>query len=289
LVDRVGTTVGQSLDVRFTPFYPRSNSTVPTSSPTVAADPPASPTQGPENEGPTENPVIVGTNVEVVVRIVLDGFPQETGWSIVAMNGTTIVSVPVGTYALPQTEVFEAVILLSGTMYNFTLIDFFADGMSGGSWEILQDDVAVVSGSGSNFSSSVTVPFTTSTPLNATAVPTALIDSVNVTILILFDDFPDEIGWSITQNSTDEEIISVPIGTYPLLTEIGTETVSLIPGEWYEFTIEDFFGDGLTARGQAELGGYMILQDVEGDTITLVMGGPDFGFNETTVFSPVLL
>jgi uncharacterized protein (DUF2141 family) len=623
-VDRSGNDVRQSLDVRFTPFYPRgSSSTPPTPSPTVAANPTANPsatpTAGPTPEQ-TSSPTSSGnaeTNVEVIVNIVFDAFQHETGWSIIAMDGTTIISVPTGTYALPQTEAFQSVILLAGTMYNFTLIDFFEDGMSGGSWEIVQNDVTLASGSGTGFTSSVTVPFTTgvppgtptmttptasptgtiittvsptnptnppvattasptatpssvvtpapvpavdvevtfelifdgfpdetswsltsatgeeidsspaggydvptedlnnvyqlkagasyvfvmrdragdglccpagrfsltqdgvelvsgegnfgldasfpfatlgvvadattsapaatiiasptatpssvvatlsptvgattssptpapvpavlhpvsvdadglvdvtfelifdsfpeetswsltavtgeeidsspaegytvitddlknvyqleagasyvfviqdrngdglssggfsltqegfelvsgggnfgqegsfpfialgaessdgqtttvtSAPADGTIAPTATIESVNVTVLILFDDFPAEIGWSITQNSTSEEIISVPIGTYPLLTETGTEIVSLIPGEVYEFTIEDFFGDGLTARGQDTVGSYMVLQDVEGGTITLVTGEPAFGFNESTFFSPV--
>ncbi len=456
LVNGSGTNFGNGRSIAFKPYYPRLEDsidfTTTTSRPTISpSNRPTSSTTSAPVQIVSFNETSIDTirSVEVIVHFVFDSFPQETGWSIYGPDNTTIMDVPTGTYPSSQTESFEMALLTAGTTYTFTLIDSFADGMSGGRFEVLQDGVLLVSGDGNSFLSSETFSFTTLTDtdmmtatmspgttasggfatippsievgvdgvvtvtfelifdgfpeeiswtlisddyveiasetyttmaenskqifeleagtnytflirdssgdglcctggefswmqqgvelvkgggdfgteasfsfttlgeksmqsiptkepdfyttenatakpsfvstFNATANTTDFFDPVNVTIFILLDAFPEEIGWSIVDKSTGDEIISIPIGSYPLSTEIGTESVTLMPETIYDFTILDWFGDGLTARGIPEFGSYIILQEVGNDTLTLFTGDPDFGHKETIQFSPLAL
>lgn len=447
LVNGAGTDFQTMRSVSFTPYYPPPEDTqlsatptsYPTSTPSLRAS--VSPTSHASTWHPSQSSVGWTRNVEVIVHIAFDSFPEETGWSIATTDGLTIVEVPAGTYKFSQTESFEMALLSAGESYSFTIIDSFADGMGGGSFEVLQDGVRLLSGTGNSFLSSTTISFTTlvdtglpmpsaspitntspivswngenvttqwpggdglaivtfelifdsfpeeiswtllnsaseeiafdsytasadnvkrmfeleagmtytfiirdsagdglccsggefiwvqqdvqlvkgggnfgaessfsfttlvenfgptSSPLtNITTAPSSAptfnatlnaTEPVDVKIVIVFDTFPDEIGWSIVDESSGEEIISIPVGSYLPTTEVGTELLGLIPEIVYRFTIVDTFGDGLTGRGISTFGSYLILQDTNGDSLTLLTGDPDFGYNTTMTFSPMI-
>ena len=40
--------------------------------------------------------------------------------------------------------------------------------------------------------------------------------SVAVRLVIIFDQFPEEIGWAISSSATEEMVASRPIGFYPI-------------------------------------------------------------------------
>jgi hypothetical protein len=69
--------------------------------------------------------------------------------------------------------------------------------------------------------------------------------SVPVTVVIQFDDFPEEIGWSISDRTTGISILEVPIGAYSRERSRVQETVFLPAGSTYFFTIDDSYGNGL--------------------------------------------
>lgn len=110
--------------------------------------------------------------------------------------------------------------------------------------------------------------------------PTATPGSpVPVEVNIVFDGFPPETGWAIT-DSSGATVASLPVGTYPPGTASASEEVELIAGSQYTFTISDLFGDGMSNPMD---GTYEVTQ---GDTV-LVSGGGNFGREESTDFTPL--
>jgi hypothetical protein len=103
---------------------------------------------------------------------------------------------------------------------------------------------------------------------------------VSVVVSIVFDGFAPEIGWSI-QDANETVIVDVPIGSYIPLTPSTEETVALMGGQEYVFTIIDLFGDGIS---NPEDGTFSVTQE----NTTLVSGGGDFGFSNSTSFITLL-
>lgn len=100
---------------------------------------------------------------------------------------------------------------------------------------------------------------------------------VIVVVSIVFDGFAPETGWSI-EDTNGTVIFDSPIGSYPPLTPSTEKPVVLLGGNDYVFTIVDLFGDGMS---NPEDGTYMVKQD----NTTLVSGGGNFGFSNSTNFT----
>jgi hypothetical protein len=255
--------------------------------------------------------------VDVLVQIDFDSFPPETGWSISSSaTGALVANASIGTYVLGETSASEAIMLNVGEEYIFTIEDGYGDGLcctSQGTYAVFQSETELVSGGG-NFGMSESTPFATPidgqtpaepaptpasvSPTEAPATPAPVLTTVSpigsptplpasspltpggtvdVTLLIVFDRFPEEIGWAISSAASEEIVAYAPLGTFSPLAESATETISLQEGESYVFIIEDGFGDGLCCPNPAA---YVITQ---GDT-ELVSGGGNFGRDETTIF-----
>jgi hypothetical protein len=79
---------------------------------------------------------------------------------------------------------------------------------------------------------------------NVVALPSEE-NSVPVTVIIQFDDFPIETSWSIVRKETDTLLVNVPEGTYTTAQATTQETVFLPPGSNNYFQIFDKQGNGL--------------------------------------------
>jgi hypothetical protein len=93
---------------------------------------------------------------------------------------------------------------------------------------------------------------------------------VPVTVVIQFDDFPEEIGWSISDSRTGVPIVEVPIGTYTGQRSRVQETVFLPGGMSYFFTVDDTYGDGLCCNTP---GTFMLLLGRNNNGEILLTGG----------------
>ena len=84
---------------------------------------------------------------------------------------------------------------------------------------------------------------------NNTLLRRKLPSTATVTVQILFDDYPDDIQWDITEEFSSVKLVSGgPYGN-AYKNAIFTQTVALILGTRYKFNIYDIYGDGLTFPG----------------------------------------
>jgi len=92
---------------------------------------------------------------------------------------------------------------------------------------------------------SPTISFTPSVSPSTSMAPTERI-KINVLAVIYTDDFPTETSWSIQNSETGgDTIFEIPFRTYENTTSFKlTQTVELIQGNDYRFSIFDQFGDG---------------------------------------------
>jgi hypothetical protein len=98
--------------------------------------------------------------------------------------------------------------------------------------------------------------------------PTCTPIPVTCTLFIKFDDFPEELGWSIKRVDTGEVIASRSIGHYGFDSVAATEEIELLSeGIEYILEVEDEWNDGFGD-------GYLTLAQ-EG-RVTLAYGGSDF-------------
>lgn len=112
------------------------------------------------------------------------------------------------------------------------------------------------------------------------------VNEINTTQLILnlvTDDFPNEIAWNL-RDSNGTILFSSPIyidGTDDF--QSFTEIFPIATNECYSFEITDGFGDGICC--DQGFGSYTLLT-LEGDTVTT---GGDYGLGETTYISNAVL
>ncbi|KAL3909366.1 MAG: hypothetical protein SGILL_008115 [Bacillariaceae sp.] len=102
---------------------------------------------------------------------------------------------------------------------------------------------------------------------------------MTVTISITFDDWPDEIGWTLVDAKNFEVIADRPVGTYSedKWQQTVTESFSLTEEAYYIFSIHDKYGDGLCC--DTKPGSFQITLDEQGTM--LAQGGGNFGLVET--------
>ena len=109
--------------------------------------------------------------------------------------------------------------------------------------------------------------------------PPALKDTINATVAIQFDEFPNEIGWKIDRvGRAMEEVVHMPAGIYLDLNASYEHTIPLHSGELYTFAIFDMIGDGIYE------GGYNVSLGVGGERKTVIESGGEFGFGATHFF-----
>ena len=99
--------------------------------------------------------------------------------------------------------------------------------------------------------------------------PGGIARAVPVTIILQFDDYPAETGWSIKNKESDTKLVEVPAGTYEVAQALTPETVFLPVGETYIFEIQDTFGDGLCCSTS---GNYVVIlgRNPDGEVLVAV-------------------
>ena len=102
---------------------------------------------------------------------------------------------------------------------------------------------------------------------------------VSVRLDIMYDSYPNEIGWSV--KSGQGTITSKSVGSISS-TGFAQERFNLDPGS-YDFEISDRFGDGICC-GFGD-GNYTIYAEVPGGDVMLVSGDGQFGSGETKSFT----
>eukprot|EP00934_Nitzschia_sp_Nitz4_P004364 Nitzschia sp. Nitz4//scaffold232_size35869//9056//12145//NITZ4_007804-RA/size35869-processed-gene-0.17-mRNA-1//-1//CDS//3329543321//4354//frame0 len=103
-----------------------------------------------------------------------------------------------------------------------------------------------------------------------TTVP---VDTIPVTLLIQFDDFPQENGWSMRNVDSSEVYVSVDAGTYTEPRTREQVTVYLPAGATVELQVEDTFGDGLCCNNP---GSYVLALGTDPDGTVLASGSGGF-------------
>lgn len=111
---------------------------------------------------------------------------------------------------------------------------------------------------------------------------TAPIPTIPVMVMIQFDDFPKETGWSIESATDGTVLVDVPAGTYQDAGNRVQQTVYLPAGGDYIFHITDTFGDGLCCNSA---GNYLITLGQEPNGEVLVSGEGKFESEQQHVFT----
>lgn len=118
------------------------------------------------------------------------------------------------------------------------------------------------------------------------------VHSVPVTLIIEFDDHPGDLSWSIRRRQTDTVLVNVEVGTYTssqAQTQVREQVYLPSPSAHYILTIQDHYGDGLCCdvpgsyrlvlgRSSSDDAAFVV------DSLVLVSGGGDFGFEEEHEF-----
>jgi hypothetical protein len=118
-------------------------------------------------------------------------------------------------------------------------------------------------------------PSPTTAPSKQGETPQPTIVTVRIIISIHFDVFANELSWQLS-DSVGNVVAERPTAYYRYENFV-KETVSLIPGETYIFTISDSYGDGIAGEGYYEI----FAED--GDE-ALVTGVGLFGRDKTHIF-----
>ena len=113
--------------------------------------------------------------------------------------------------------------------------------------------------------------------------PTGPSFEIDAYITIIFDNHPEEIGWTLRVENSKTYQVQVPFHAYPIGRRIIVDRVSLDAGQTYEFEIRNAAANGLSDGPVA--GSYsIVLRDCEGRP-TIVSGGSDWGSSEVTIFT----
>ena len=76
---------------------------------------------------------------DVELNVLTDCWPEETGWSLVAEDGTVVASVATGAYTQDQASESWTGCIPNGC-YTFTITDDYEDGMNGSQWPFCDAD-----------------------------------------------------------------------------------------------------------------------------------------------------
>lgn len=106
-----------------------------------------------------------------------------------------------------------------------------------------------------------------------------ILGGVTVTLELLFDGFPNETTWEVTDENNTVLFTGGPYAQNQAQTEIAVD-FCLDPDACYTFTIMDSFGDGIQAYGIT--GNYQIV-DADGNVLASILD-VDFGVEETNDF-----
>ena len=194
----------------------------------------------PEEEK-TETPISVPT-AEIVVRITLDVFPDETGFYILDEWGQKVVDFPPGTYR-EASEVIEEIITVDIGLYTFVIVDVFGDGLNieDGQYSIaLNNDPSrppLVVGNG-DFTSEERQTF----------IVDGEIATYPLNVRFTTDSDPEEIGFYVERIDIplhDARVATIPQGTYQSSNVEVRESILVREDGLYRIVFEDAGQNGI--------------------------------------------
>jgi len=228
------------------------------------------------------------SSVPVTFAIYFDPWPQEVSWKIEREDSQLVAFVPTGTYKSPQDHMYEELLLEPGDMYVLTITDAGGDGIAGigTMYEVFLTDrpkVILLAGNGvfeGGRSDSFIVPTMAELPSNAPSASTvskvSTIKTLNVYLVIVFDNWHQETAWVISdENDPSIVFAEKTYDTYRSGDSI-TEEIALPAGGTYTFTVKDFFNDGIKD-------GEYLLMSANGDVIFKGIG--EFGSFRSHTFT----
>jgi hypothetical protein len=190
---------------------------------------------------PVAPPVAPKPTAQIIVRIMLDIFPDETGFLIEDVAGKKVADFPAGSYS-EQGRLVEEIITLEVGVYTFTIVDV-GDGLKVGDsyYEIaLNGDVdrpPLVTGNG-GFAAEESHVFI----VEGSAAEYPLI------IQFETDAKPEEFGFTVKRLDlieSDALVASVPPGTYQKSNQEETVSLMITEGGLYKIVFEDLGQNGI--------------------------------------------
>lgn len=228
------------------------------------------------------------SSVSITVAIYFDPWPEEISWKIESETSEALVAfVDRGTYESPQDRTLELVMVTPGETYMFTITDSGSDGIAGIGvlYEVfltdrpelilLEGDGVFEAGRSQIFNVPTMEQYPSGAPTEFKLSPAPTINTVNVYLIIIFDEWHQETSWSIkAENDPNVVFAERAYDTYRAGESI-TEEISLPSGRSYTFTIKDFFNDGI------EDGEYLLMT---ADGTVLFKGNGAFGSARSHTF-----
>eukprot|EP00980_Cylindrotheca_fusiformis_P031607 scaffold26676_cov137-Cylindrotheca_fusiformis.AAC.5 len=198
---------------------------------------------------PTKN------SVPVTIRLELDDFPEETGWTVRnKADGTVLGQAVPGDYKEKRATVIETVFLPSGSTCIFEITDAYGDGLccsQPGTYLVILGRVetgTVLASGGDKFGGSqqheLEIPESYDDP--ATNGPIVGEGQIALTVVLQLDNNPLDNGWRIDQVGGLEakEVIRVPPGVYRTPLAKIVRTIALDEDELYSFSVTDLGNNG---------------------------------------------
>lgn len=215
---------------------------------------------------------VCGTGTsEFEFEIKTDENAGQTNWQIEATDGSFLVNQNDGGFEHDINEHSTSTLnhdlcLTNGKEFKFTIFDSAGNGLSGGFGYTVKLNGVMIK-EGSNFGSSEVTTFTTTgdivtaspTPPPTPPPTTPPPPPGTITVEILFDAYPEEVGVSLTDADGGQTYINRPEGSFSDATygeQKYLETVSLVDGQSYKLTVTDSFGDGIQGDDGSPNTGY---------------------------------
>jgi len=199
---------------------------------------------------------------EAIISLTFDNYPGEIAWEILDENANLIASgngygeeAPLSTLEIAQ--------CIGSGCHTFNITDSYGDGMccqyGNGSYSITVDDIVIVSGGDFGFSESRDLCLTTcfdgiqngseagvdcgGTSCEPCAAP--CLDN-ELRVEFIFDDYPEDISWLITDSANGNTIANG--GSYAQPAGVNVVELECLPDGCFEFVINDAYGDGLCCQ-----------------------------------------
>ena len=184
--------------------------------------------------------VCPANEIELVISITTDDYPEETSWQLVDQNGGGWY-INTADLSLPNTTYTWSLCVSDTNCYDFIIYDSFGDGIccswGGGAYDVSYSGNTVVSG-GSFLSSETT------SNIGYCSVPASCpTGQSEIIITITTDDYPTETSWFL-MNQYGGGWTNVPLSVVDANTTL-TWTLCVPDTLCFTFTMLDSYGDGV--------------------------------------------
>jgi trypsin len=249
---------------------------------------------------PVPKPDLSGEMINVTFQFSLDDvFPNETGWIVQGLVEDRLVTyhhVPIGSYK-NATSPSTSIPLPNDRAYVFTIFDSFGDGNVAATVFVGDTPILVTPFLEEGYSvaydfllGELETSAPTLTPAPTTTVPPSAAPTMTppfVTIVIIFDSYPEETGWFLEAlfDSGEAEVLKQVYTYNDTTTSREIEEVYLLSTMpmTYRFTMTDNEQDGLCCASKVD-GSYTLYLGSPEDKVVLGEGA-EFVWEESHVFT----